>query len=212
MTCIEEVLVSFSDKYIKSEIKNEKGLTQKLVHMLTIHADRNFYPFYFDKEYMEKPEKGNSPQVDIATISKHDEGIIIGAKVYDGESFLSLEAKRLANLGSDRLMEYLTGRYEKGKYKSCGGVERFKQGIHGSKLNYGAIIGYVQEHDFEYWYEQLNAWINELIDKKIFSPVPWTRKDRLEKGYIKLNTAKFLSENSRQNDTIILSHFWVRLY
>ncbi len=211
VNCIEEVLINFSDKYINSDIKNEKGLTQKLIYMLTIHAVRNFYPFYFDKEYMENPERGDSPQVDIATISTDEEGIAIGAKISDGESFFSMEAKRLANLGVNRQKEYLIGRYEKEKYVSCGGVERFKQGIHGSKLNYGAIIGYIQENDFEHWHGKLNRWIDELIIKKIFSPVTWTISDKLEKEYIRLNTAKFVSENSRQKGSIVLFHFWVKL-
>ena len=88
------------------------------------------------------PERGDSPQVDIAAISTLEEGIVIGAKAYEGESFFSMEAKRLAKLGSNRLMEYLIGRPENRKYNNCGGVERFKQGIHGRKLDYGAIIGY----------------------------------------------------------------------
>ena len=32
---VERILITFSDKYADSDIKNEKGLTQKLVHMLT---------------------------------------------------------------------------------------------------------------------------------------------------------------------------------
>ena len=209
--CVERVLIDFSDKYTNSEIKNEKGLTQKLLHMLIIHALRENHPFCFEKEYMEVPERGDSPQVDIAAISTLEEGIVIGAKTYEGESFFSMEAKRLANLGSNRLMEYLIGRFEKGKYNSCGGVERFKQGIHGRKLNCGAIIGYVQGYDFVHWYGQLNSWIKELINKKMFSPVNWMPKDKLEKEYIKSTTAKFISINSRQDDTITLFHLWARL-
>jgi len=209
--CVERVLIDFSDKYANSEIKNEKGLTQKFMHMLTIHALREYHPFRFEKEYMEVPERGDSPQVDIAAISTLEEGIVIGAKGYQGESFFSMEAKRLAKLGSNRLMEYLIGRSEKGKYNSCGGVERFKQGIHGRRLDYGAIIGYVQDYDFVHWHGQLNSWIKELINKKFFSPVNWMPKDKLEKEYIKSTTAKFISVNSRQNDTITLFHLWASL-
>jgi hypothetical protein len=209
--CVEKVLIDFSDKYTNSEIKNEKGLTQKLLHMLTIHALREYHPFCFEKEYMEVPERGDSPQVDIAAISTLDEGIVIGAKAYEGESFFSMEAKRLAKLGSNRLMEYLIGRSEKGKYNSCGGVERFKQGIHGRKLDYGAIIGYVQDYDFVHWHGQLNSWIKELINKKIFSQVNWMPKDKLQKKHIKSKTARFLSVNSRKDDPITLFHLWARL-
>ena len=210
--CVEQVLIDFSDKYKNSEIKNEKGLTQKLIHMLTIHALRQYHPFHFEKEYMEVPERGDSPQVDIAAISTLEEGIVIGAIVYEGETFFSLEAKRLAKLGSNRLMEYLIGRSEKGKYNNCGGVERFKQGIHGRKLDYGAIISYVQDYDFVHWHGQLNSWIKELINKKIFSPVNWIPKDKLQKEYIKSTTAKFISINSRQDNAITLFHLWARLY
>ena len=209
--CVERVLIDFSDKYTNSEIRNERGLTQKLVHMLVIHALREYHPFYFEKEYMEVPERGDSPQVDIAAISTLEGGIVIGAKAYEGESFFSMEAKRLAKLGSNRLMEYLVGRSEKGKYNSCGGVERFKQGIHGRKLDYGAIIGYVQDYDFVHWHGQLNSWIKELINKKISSPVNWMPIDKLEKEYIKSTTAKFISVNSRQDDTITLFHLWASL-
>lgn len=209
--CVEQVLIDFSDKYSNSEIKNEKGLTQKLVHMLTIYALREYHPFCFEKEYMEVPERGDSPQVDIAAIRTFEEGIVLGAKAYEGESFFSMEAKRLAKLGSNRLMEYLIGRSEKGKYNSCGGVERFKQRIHGRNLDYGAIIGYVQENDFVYWYELINSWVEELINKKIPSPVNWLPKDKLQKKYIKSTTAKFLSVNSRKDDSITLFHLWARL-
>ncbi len=211
VVCVERVLIDFSNKYTNSEIKNEKGLTQKLINMLAVHALHEYHPFRFEKEYMEVPERGDSPQIDIAAISTLEEGIAVGAKTYEGESFFSMEAKRLAKLGSNRLMEYLIGRSEKGKYNSCGGVERFKQGIHGRNLTYGAMIGYVQENDFVYWYDLINSWIDELINKKVFSPANWLPKDKLQKEYIKSTTAKFLSVNSRQDDSITLFHLWARL-
>ena len=209
--CVEQILITFSDKYTDSNIKNEKGLTQKLVLILNSHALREYYPFWFDKEYMEIPERGDSPQVDIGTITTLEEGIVIGSKTYTDESFFSMEAKRLGNLGKKRSKEYLIGRYENEKYIHCGGVERFKQGKHGRNLKYGAIIGYVQEHDFTYWYGSINSWIDDLIQKNLYSPVPWLLKDKLQKDYIRSTTAKFISITSRKNDFITLFHLWVRL-
>lgn len=208
---VERILITFSDKYADSDIKNEKGLTQKLVLILNFHALRKYYPFWFDKEYMEIPERGDSPQVDIGTITTLEEGIVIGTKTYTDESFFSLEAKRLGGLGSRRSKEYLIGRFEKKKYINCGGVERFKQGIHGRGLPYGAIIGYVQEHDFTYWYGSINSWIDDLIQKNLYSPVPWLLKDKLKKDYIRSTTAKFISITSRKNDCITLFHLWAKL-
>ena len=208
---VERILITFSDKYADSDIKNEKGLTQKLVLILNFHALHEYYPFWFDKEYMEVPERGDSPQVDIGTITTLEEGNVIGSKTYTDESFFSLEAKRLGRLGSKRSKEYLIGRFENAKYFNCGGVERFKQGIHGENLKYGAIIGYVQEHDFTYWYGSINLWIDDLIQKNLYSPVPWLLKDKLKKDYIRSTTAKFISITSRKNDFITLFHLWARL-
>ena len=211
VSCVEQVLITFSEQYTDSNIKNEKGLTQKLIHLLTVHALKKYYPFYFQNEYMEDPERGDSPQVDIGVISTLKEGIIIGVAPYEGESFFSIEAKRLAELGSKRAKEYLVGRTEKNKYINCGGVERFKQRIHGRGLPYGAMIGFVQEHDFDYWRGRLNSWVEDLIYGNIYSPVSWNLKDKLQKEYIKTTTAKFISVNSRQGDSIMLYHLWVSL-
>ena len=208
---VERILITFSDKYANSDIKNEKGLTQKLVLILNFHARREYYPFWFDKEYMEVPERGDSPQVDIGTITTLEEGIVIGSKTYTDESFFSMEAKRLGNLGKKRAKEYLIGRYENEKYIHCGGVERFKQGIHGRGLLYGAIIGYVQEYDFAYWHGLLNSWVEDLIHKNIYSPVTWHIRDKLQKEHIKSTTAKFISITSRKNNFITLFHLWARL-
>lgn len=122
-----------------------------------------------------------------------------------------MEAKRLDNMGTKRSKEYLIGRVEKKKYESNGGVERFKQGIHGRNLKYGALIGYVQKYDFTYWYDLINSWINDLIQKKTISPVHWTPEDKLKKRYIRALTAKFVSVNSRRDDSITLFHLWADL-
>lgn len=207
----EKHLIGFSRKYSDSKIKNEKGLTQKLVLLLNFYANKESYPFWFHKEYAEDTEQGDSPQVDISTITK-EESIIIESRVYSyEESFFSLEAKRLDRLGKRREKEYLIGRSEKKKYVSSGGVERFKQGIHGRKLKYGAIIAYVQIYDFSHWHKKINSWIEALIQKKIKSPVKWTQRDKLKKKYVKLATAKFISVHPRGKDSITLFHLWTNL-
>ena len=208
---VERHLTRFSEEYTGSTIKNEKGLTQHLVLLLNFYANTERYPFWFDREHMENPELGNSPQVDIGTIAK-ERSIVIESKAYSNkESFFSLEAKRLGKLEKKREKEYLIGRFEKKKYISSGGVERFKQGIHGGTLKYGAILAYVQIYDFSHWHKQINAWIEELIQKQIQSPVSWTCQDKLKKKYIQSVTAKFISVNSREKDSVTLFHLWTNL-
>lgn len=209
---LEEQLVEFSHKYAGSAITNEKGLNQELCIMLNSYVTRKGYPFWFEKDYMEEPGKGDSPQPDFGVISNLPDPAVINSKCYsNGKSFFSAEAKRLDTISRQREKEYLVGRAEKGKFIECGGVERFKKEIHGKSLKYAAIIGYVQKYDFDYWHHTINAWINELVNGSIVSSVKWSVNDRLVEEYKRTNTAKFRSENSRKKDSIFLCHLWVNL-
>jgi len=208
---VERHLIDFSQEYTGSTIENEEGLTQELIFLLNLYANKETYPFWFHNEYSEDTERGHSPKVDIGAITKK-ESIIIESRTYSyKESFFSLEAKRLDKLPKKREKEYLIGRFEKKKYVNSGGVERFKQGIHGGKLKYSAIIAYVQIYDFSHWHKKINSWIEALIQKKIESPVKWTQGDKLKKKYVKSVTAKFISVNSRGKDSITLFHLWTNL-
>jgi hypothetical protein len=202
---IEKQLAAFSNKELISSIANEKGLTQELCIFLTNHAKKENFPFMFEKEYMEESEKGGSPQVDIGVI-------MIDSKCYGNrKSFFSIEAKRLSKISKAREKEYLVGRMEKGKYKQCGGVERFKKEIHGKGLKYGGMIGYLQEYDFDYWRYTINSWIDALIEGEIPTSAQWSENDKLTEEYKYSTTAKFVSENSRKTGSIILIHLWVNL-
>lgn len=188
---------------------NEKGLSQKLCILLNRKAKN--YPFFFHPEYMEDVNSGRSPQVDIGTISD-DEKIEISDRVYSEEdSFFSLEAKRLPTLGTNREKEYATG------YDSISGaMERFKKGVHGSRLKFAAIIGYVQAKTFEHWFLEVNSWIAQLANDE--NQTLWTNNDSIEK--ISNDHDSFLieltSENSRyfdgmEKEKIRIFHFWINL-
>ncbi len=210
---VEKYLVEFSSQYSGSSITSEKVLTQKLSIILNFYIQKEGFPFWFEREYIEKPERGDSPQVDMGIISSLEGGILIGSKCYSNrETFFSMEAKRLCKLSKTREKEYLVGRMEKEKYKECGGVERFKNEIHGRGLEYGAIIGYVQEYNFSYWHNTINSWIGALIAGTIDTSTKWTEKDKLSEEYKRPAIAKFMSENSRKTGSIIfLFHLWVNL-
>ncbi|WP_457748602.1 hypothetical protein, partial [Sulfurimonas sp.] len=100
------------------------------------------------REHMEYTSKGNAPQDDIAVRAK--DGVIIGGiNYYSNEPFIVFEAKRLNNtLGKSRKKEYVVGRVYKdsqgnNKYLNSGGMERFKKEIHGKRLKYVGMIGYM---------------------------------------------------------------------
>ena len=151
------------------------------------------------------------PAVDFAAISSLESSLVIESRTYFQRSLFSFEAKRLGKLGKQREKEYLVGRFKNGRYKKCGGVERFKQGIHGGNLKYEALVGYVQENDFLYWHDLIGSWIEDLISGKSYSPVAWQQKDKLIQEYIRFNTAKFISVNTREKESITLFHLWTKL-
>ncbi len=162
------------------------------------------YPFIFDKDYPEEPESGQSPSPDLGVI--HQEGIPIETKDYaDDESFFSIEAKILGLKNKQREKEYVVG-----ATKASGGIERFKKCIHGKDLNYGGMLGYVQKHNFDYWHNAVNLWINERINA---DATLWNENDKLVAKDATSITAKYESENLRiTNDNIKLFHLWVLLH
>ncbi len=91
-------------------------------------------------------------------------------------------------------------------------MERVKKGIHADKLNYSSIIGYVIKHNFDYWHKTINLWIDALIKDNKKNEIAWNNADKLKKEYIKKDTAKFISKNSRnKKSAIILFHLWAHL-
>jgi hypothetical protein len=212
VTFVESHLEAFAQKYAGAPITNEKGLTLKLCILLNRQAQLKEYPFFFEKEYMEVPERGDSPSVDIGVITNAGGGIFIHSKWYSNEeSFFSMEAKRLDVISGVREKEYLVGRWENDKYKDCGGVERFKKEIHGRNLIYSALIGYVQRFDFDYWYHTINSWVDEFITGDSPSNIRWSTDDKLVIISKTTTIAKFLSKNSRKDGTINLYHLWINL-
>ncbi len=120
-----------------------------------------------------------------------------------------MEAKRLPTPGQNRQKEYVIG-YN----KPCGGIVRFKKGIHGKGLKFAAIIGYIQEQNSNYWFIQINEWIGELI---INLPTFWKKDDKLIQDIKPMTTlSKFTSKNFRKlddepEDYIYIFHFWINL-
>jgi hypothetical protein len=205
---IETHFSGFSEK-VKGEITaSEKALTDKLCKYFNRIAGS--YPFYFHHENVEDHSSGISPQIDIGTLSR-EEQITVGDRSYDEfDSFFSIEAKRLPTPGQNREKEYVIG-----QNKPTGGIERFKKGIHGKGLRYAAIIGYVQKEDFDFWFLQINDWIEELVKT---SNGEWINKDRLKRRTVQSGSqlVKFESDHIRipvksETDKIKLFHFWITL-
>lgn len=203
---VEESLLLFAKELENLDIENEPGLTQEFCDLLNDYIGKR--PYWFHSEDMQDTSNGNSPRIDIGV--KTRKLVVINSVTYKRrKTFFSWEAKRLGLTGK-RKNEYVIGRKEKGKHKTCGGIERFKKGIHGKNLNYAGLIGYVQKESFDYWYEQINIWIDELITIN----TSWQKDDKLklEKGYPQKVISKYKSINLRiKSKPITLFHLWVKM-
>jgi hypothetical protein len=165
------------------------------------------FPFFFHHENVEDYSSGLSPKVDIGTISRFNQ-LTIGDKSYGiDDSFFSIEAKRLPSPKAIRKREYVIG-----EEKPRGGIERFKKGIHGKKLDKAAIIAFIQKEDFDYWLVKINEWISELV---VSQSSIWKEDDKLVKMASIYELAKFTSHNFRgissKEDYIDLLHFWIKV-
>lgn len=112
-------------------------------------------------------------------------------------SIFMIEAKRL----SKKHRDYVSGR--------TGGIERIKneQDDFGLHLNAGAMVGYIQEENREYWLNKINARIDDLINKE--TDIIWQESDKLvpEK-----NLSDYKSIHSRKSkEAITLYHYWITL-
>jgi len=131
---------------------------------------------------------------------------LLEAKLYTiYDPILVLEGKRLPAPSSDR--EYVTG-----KERKSGGIQRFKLGMHGAKLNLAAMIGYVQERSAHHWYDKINEWILELVSGTIKDDCTWTASETLElleEDMVK-HIASYRSIHSRTtSNEIELHHLWI---
>jgi len=203
--------LSSSFKSFVSESKsvgvlNEKGIS----HLLCIYLNRKAkkYPFFFQSEYVENILSGSSPQVDIAIIAEENIIDIFDKSHSEHNCFFSIEAKRLPTPGHKRHKEYVIG-----SEAPCGGIERFKKGIHGANLKYAALVAYIQKEDSDFWFGEVNKWINELVDDEF-----WFKEEKLKwlDASEKENCGFLTSMHHRQihgvkAENINLYHYWLNL-
>jgi len=200
---IENGLVEFAGRKELRSIKNEKGITNRLCKILNCQK-----LLYFHHEGMQDEEKGTSPSVDIEALAT--DAAFFEARLFaKEETLMAIEAKRLPSLPKLREREYLVGHE-----KPCGGIERFKLGIHGGNAFTWTMLGYVQEESFSAWREKINGWIDEL-SKNAKTKMTWHAAEKLKMIVEKQTTARHQSANGRyrngNSDTIQINHLWVLL-
>lgn len=176
--------------------KNEKEINQMLATYLNNCTVDFFYIDTFRFSFIKDTSIESSNY-------NPDIGVMLGNKVASTtNSFFHIECKRLPARDKRVEREYVEGK--------LGGIQRFKEGNHGKKLDYSAMIGYIQSESFEAWHERVNLWIEDLFNKE--SHLKWSETDKLV--LIEGNKfQKYSSTHSRlgHNDPIQLFHYWCYL-
>lgn len=112
-------------------------------------------------------------------------------------SVFMIECKRL----SKKHYDYVSG--------GTGGIERFKreQEDFGMHLNQGAMIGYIQDMNHSFWFNKVNNWIEDLINKE--TDIIWNQSDKLVLNDEISNYKSFHVRISEK--PITLYHYWIAL-
>ena len=170
---------------------DEKSLNGYLVSYFNLISEKDvlgIFKFYFDKD---TKVEGSKHEPDI--------GVMLANQKNISKAFFHIECKRLPARDKLHEQEYVHGK--------LGGIQRFKEGWHGSDFSYSAMIGYIQNETFEYWFTQINSWISQLM---INEPILWKEPDKLTPITINQYN-RYLSNNSRRNKdgSIQLYHFWI---
>jgi len=202
---VRSQLASWRDDTDRPEEPSEDALNAQLCKYLDSRARIHFPMVRFDREERQTGRR----KVDLA--ASPVESLAIGASlhtIYD--PILVLEGKRLPAPSSSREMEYVTGRA-----KRTGGIQRFKLGLHGAKMDSAAMIAYIQEHDSKHWHNTINGWISGLADGSFSDGCSWEPAELLRQ--VEEDTgdgvARYFSTHSRTSPaaspTVHLHHLWV---
>lgn len=121
-------------------------------------------------------------------------------------TLIPIECKRLPTPSSATRDER---EYLYSAHSSTGGVQRFKAGHHGAAHTIGAMIGYIQSSNIDFWDAKMRAWLKGLADIPVDG---WTSEDelRLAKHDRASRTAMLESLHRRgELPDIRLHHLWI---
>ncbi len=203
---VQDELPLWRDDQTRPQEESEERLNAQLCKFLNVAAADRFPMIHFHHEEQQAPRRRVDISANPITIQ------FIGAKQYTiYEPFIVFEGKRLPAPSRDREQEYVTGGAEK-----SGGIQRFRLGLHGEKLRDAVMIGYVQNGSRKHWFNQINAWIDELADDLSLDDLKWSTRDRLT-NFISLSSRTSSSDSShdRVNSVsakIRLRHYWVEMH
>jgi hypothetical protein len=205
---IAEELPRWRDHPDRPHRESETGLTEHLAdHLNSATAySHEWSHVQFRCETSDEAKPGR--KIDLTIKPKAAVIHIAGRRHSQFDALFPIEAKRLP---TPREKDRDEREYVITDPGSTGGIQRFKFGHHGSKHDFAAMIGYVQEGTFEGWLDKMNGWIGQLAKQ---TPPMWTIDDSLRiDGYdSKARICRLHSLHARHNLTPCpLKHLWIQI-
>jgi hypothetical protein len=203
---VQRKLPAWRDDPDRSKEESEPKLNQQLCIFLNSRSREEFPMVQFVHEIYQY----KSRQVDLAASPIKETPIgAVSYTIYD--PLVVFECKRLPAPSAKRKMEYVSGA------KKSGGIQRFKLGYHGAKLNLVAMIGYIQKRSAKEWHQEINRWITDFTDGKLSDDCTWTYDERLElfNEHHSTGIATCRSIHKRNNPIVSrdleIHHIWVNM-
>lgn len=203
---IQAQLPRWRDRPDRPPRTSETTLTSQLCAHLNSAARRTPGWDCLQFRVEEADEAQASRKVDLVAAAVGESLIVQGRSYCDFETILPVECKRLptpAGTGRDE-REYVTTRVGVG-----GAIQRYKEGKHGATHVRAALIAYVQEYSFDYWFVLVGDWIRDL---QMSGTPGWSAADALVEHArdAEVGVAVHESIHSRSNlPAIYLRHLWV---
>ena len=170
---VAQQLPTWRDNPDRGPADAETVLTSQLIAHLNGAARHSSWDvLQFRTEEPDTAHRGR--RIDIVAAPR---GVVIwidGRRHTEFDPILPIECKRLPTpQDSDRdEREYVIHRA-----RSTGGIQRFKEGHHGSGHNVVGMIGYIQQGDGAQWRSRIVGWIDDLVTTQ---QPRWSSDDRLE--------------------------------
>ena len=206
---IADQLPRWRDRPERKPVTSERALTAQLCGHLSSAArlSDGWSWVVFQIEGLDEVHPQRA--IDLAPMPCGVVAVIEGRRHTDSDALLPIECKRLPTPKDRRRDER---EYVITQPGTTGGIQRFKFGYHGTAHRVAAMIGYVQEEDFDHWLVQINGWIQALAEE-IGSA--WCDSDVLqqESEDAARGLCSLRSHHQRQGacGECELVHFWVRM-
>lgn len=206
---VRQQLPAWRDDPHRALEKSENKLHLQLCKFLDSQTRSSFPMVRFDHEEYQASRRSIDLSASLVQTSYLKVGLYT---IYD--PILVLEGKRLPAPSSEREKEYVTG--TKPNIRT-GGIQRFKLGLHGARLNLSAMIGYVQDRSVRDWHDKINEWILELVAGTLVDGCDWNADETLEllEEDVAKGVVRYRSVHTRtgivESNEITLHHLWIAM-